>query len=265
VRDVRLEQLDGSDWALAAAGVWADPAALLAHLRVNTHHIAAADQVDWRALCRDGARVLDLGCGAGWLTGLLTRKPYVGKVVAWDSSPRLIREMLPATVELVEGDMDRVEPVCGEFVPLLVADGSVDLAVMSSAFHHVESPRELLDELRRVLVPGGHLVLLNETPWPRLAMLGFTLRTSAAALLNLLGRRSRLERPGHLAADHALYDPGLGDRAMTLPQWRALAAQCGWSLEPIDTGLAPYRPQYRPRGRLEPNLTHFLLQPKARR
>jgi len=221
--------------------------------------------VDWRALCRDGARVLDLGCGAVWLTGMLTRKPHIGEVVAWDSSPRLIREMLPATVELVEGDIDRVEPVCGEFVPLLVADGSVDLVVISSAFHLAERPRELLDELRRVLAPGGRLVLLNETPWSRLAMLTFTMRTSAAALLNLLGRRALLARPGHLAADHALYDPQLGDRAMTLPQWRALAARCGWSLEQIDTGLPPYRPQYRARGRLEPNLSHFVLQPSTRR
>jgi SAM-dependent methyltransferase len=264
VRDVRLEQLDGGDWAESAGGVWADPEALLAHLRDNTNHVDAAARMDWRAVCPDGARVLDLGCGAGWLTGMLTREPYVANVLAWDSSPRLVRELLPATVELVEGDMGKVERVCGEFVPLVLADDSVDLVVMSSAFHHAERPRELLGELRRVLVPGGSLVLLNETPWSRAAMLSFSVRTVGAALFNLVGARSRFERPGHLASDHALYDPELGDRAMTLPQWRALAEQCGWALRCIDSGLPPYRPHYRSRGRLEPNLTHFVLQPRAR-
>jgi SAM-dependent methyltransferase len=264
VRDVRLEQLDRSDWALNAGGVWADPGALVAHLRDNTNHFAAARLVDWPELCPDGARVLDLGCGSGWLTGMLTREPHVGRVLAWDSSPRLIRELLPVTVDLVEGDMRKVEPVCGEFVPLLLADDSVDLAVMSSAFHHCDRPRELLDELRRVLVPDGRLILLNETPWSRLAMLSFSVRTAGVALANLLGPRSYLNRPGHLASDHALYDTQLGDRAMTLPQWRALADRCGWWLKRIDTGLTPYRPHFRSRGRLEPNLTHFVLQPRAR-
>jgi ubiquinone/menaquinone biosynthesis C-methylase UbiE len=262
MRDVRLEQRDRSDWALSAAGVWEDAPALLAHMRDNTHHLEAAELVDWERLSAPGGRYLDLGCGAGWLTAMLSRKQHVASVVAWDSSPRLVGDHLPVTVGLLDGDIAKVEPVCGEFVPLLIDDHSIDVAVMSSAFHHSDRPRELLDELRRVLVPGGCIVLLNETPWHRLAMLTFTLRTSLAAFANLGGRRSRVRREGHLAADHALYDAQLGDRAMTLPQWRALAADSGWSIELIDTGLPPYRESFRPRGRLEPDLTHFVMRPR---
>lgn len=260
VRDVRLEQSERSDWALAAAGAWSEPSALLAHMRDNTHHLDAVEVVDWDQLSGPDARYLDLGCGAGWLTAMLSRRPRVASVVAWDSSPHLIGEMLPATIDLLDGDSAKVEPVCGEFVPLLLDAGSIDVAVMSSAFHHADQPLELLDELRRVLVPGGTLVLLNETPWHRLAMLTFTLRTSAAALANLGARRSVIAKEGHLAADHALYDAELGDRARTLPQWRALARAGGWSIDIIDTGLPPYRESFRPRGRLDPNLTHFLLR-----
>jgi SAM-dependent methyltransferase len=261
VRDVRLEQLNRGDWALSAAGAWSDPQALVAHLRDNTNFFPALDALDWRNLCGDGARVLDLGCGSGWLSAVLTREPHVGRVVAWDSSPRLLGDVLPVTVDLLGGDMRKIEPVCGDFVPLLIEDRSIDLAVMSSAFHHCDRPDDLLDELRRVLVPGGCLVLLNETPWHRLVMASFSLRTAGAALANLIGPRSRLRRPGHLAVDHVLYDPRLGDRAMTLPQWRALAGRRGWSIEPRDTGLASYRGHFRSRRRLEPNLTHFVLRP----
>ncbi len=262
VRDVRLEQLAQRDWALAADETWGDPSALLSHLRDNTNHFAAFELIDWRGLCGERASVIDMGCGAGWLTARLTREPWVARVIAWDSSPRLLGEMLPATVELMDGDLDKVEPVCGEFVPLQLEDGSLDLAVMSSAFHHCETPVELLDELRRVLRPGASLVLLNETPWPRLAMLSFSLRTAGAALANLAGRRARFERQGHLGADHILYDDQLGDRAMTLSQWRGLAARAGWSLERIDTGLPPYRPHFRAPGRLGSKLTNFVLRPR---
>jgi len=261
VRDVRLEQRDRLDWAVSAGDVWGDPAALLDHLRRNTNHVAAAARLDWRDLCGGEGRVLDLGCGAGWLTGTLSREDYVRSVVAWDSSRRLLEGMLSATVELVGGEMGKVEPVCGEFVPLLLEDDSIDLAVMSSAFHHCDSPLALLEELRRVLRPGAPLVLLNETPMSRLAMLSFSLRMLLASAVNLLGRRSRLIRPGHLAADHVLVDPELGDRALTIPQWRGLAARAGWSLDPIDTGLPPYVESFRARGRLEPNLTHIVLRP----
>lgn len=257
---MRLEQLDKGDWALSAAGAWSDPQALIAHLRDNTNYFPAVEALDWRSLCGEDARVLDLGCGAGWLTALLTREPHVREVVAWDGSPRLLGE-LPVTVDLLGGSIDKVESVCGEFLPLLIEDGSIDLAVMSSAFHHSDRPGDLLDELRRVLRPGASLVLLNETPWHRLAMAAFSLRMAATALANLIGPRSRLRHTGHLAADHALYDSKLGDRAMTLPQWRHLARSCGWSISALDTGLPSYREQFRPRARFEPNLTHFVMRP----
>jgi SAM-dependent methyltransferase len=262
MRDVRLEQADRIDWALEASGLWGEPCALVLHLRDDTNHVAAASLIDWAKLCPERARVLDLGCGSGWLTAVLTREPRVSRVIAWDRSRRSIDEILPVAMDIMAGDLAKADPVCGDFVPLLLEDDSLDIVVMASAFHHCERPDELLGEVRRVLAPGGALVLLNETPWHRLAMLSFAVRTSAAAVVNLFGPRSRVRRPGHLAADHVLYDPQLGDRAMTLPQWHGLAARCGWSLEYIDTGLPPYRPEFRPRGRLEPNLTHFVMQPR---
>jgi ubiquinone/menaquinone biosynthesis C-methylase UbiE len=263
MRDVRLEQADRVDWALDGSGSWGEPSALVSHLRDNTNHVTAALLIDWSELCPEGARILDLGCGSGWLTAILTREPRVGRVIAWDSSRRSVGEFLPVAMKIMDGDWAKAEPVCGDFVPLLLEDESLDLVVMASAFHHCDRPDELLGEIRRVLAPGGALLLLNETPWHRLAMLSFAVRTVAAALANLVGRRLLVRRAGHLAADHVLYDPLLGDRAMTLPQWHDLAARCGWSLERIETGLPPYRSEFRGRGRLEPDLTHFLLRPRT--
>jgi SAM-dependent methyltransferase len=44
-------------------------------------------------------------------------------------------------------------------VPL--ADGSVDLALLSQALHHADDPARALAEAARILVPGGRILLLD--------------------------------------------------------------------------------------------------------
>jgi SAM-dependent methyltransferase len=261
LRDVRLEQRRRSDWAVSASGPWASADALWAHLQERTNIVAAARQVDWSALLGGGATVLDLGCGSGWLTGLLTREPRVARVLAWDGSPHLLGEVLPRMVELTGGDLGKVEPVCGDFLPLVLEDGAVDAVVMSSAFHHADDPRALLAELVRVVKPGGVIVLLNETPWHPLAMLAFAARHFVASVTGLLGRRL-VAAPGALTEHGALYDPQLGDRAYTLRTWRQIAAGGGCRLEVRRTGLPSYPESERRRMPLEPDLHHFVLRPK---
>jgi ubiquinone/menaquinone biosynthesis C-methylase UbiE len=256
VKDVRLEQAAQGDWASAAA--WGDGDAIWDHLTRNTNMVKAVGCLDWSSLCPPGSRVLDLGCGSGWLAALLTREPSVELVLAWDSSPRLLNDALPRVFELAGGDLDKVEPVCGDFVPLLIDDASIDVVAMSSAFHHAQQPDRLLAELERVLSPGGTVALVNETPWPRLGMLGFATRMYAATVANLLG--GSFGRAGHLGAEHVLYDDALGDRGYTLGAWRRMAARAGFSMTVVDSGLPSYPLHQRPRGRLEPNLTHLLLR-----
>jgi SAM-dependent methyltransferase len=259
VSDVRLEQAARSDWAAAASAEWATAPALWAHLTGATNLVDAARAFDFAALLGDRATVLDLGCGSGWLAGLLSAHEKVARVIAWDGSPHLVEHVLPEMVGLAGGDMARVERVCGDFVPLLLDDAAVDLVAMSSAFHHADDPHALLAELRRVLRPGGAVVLLNETPWTRVMVLGFATRMYAAALAGL-ARGTPVRRPGHLGAGHVLYDDRLGDRGYTAGALRALAREHGFSVELRDSGLPSYKPSYRERMRLEPNLTHVILR-----
>jgi SAM-dependent methyltransferase len=260
LRDVRLEQRARTDWAVAASGPWASAETLWPHLQQNTNIVAAARQVDWSSLLPGGATVLDLGCGSGWLTGLLTREERVGRVIAWDGSPHLLEAVLPEMVALAGGDMGKVEPVCGDFTPLVLEDGSVDAVVMSSAFHHADDPDALLAELVRVVRPGGPIVLLNETPWSRRGMAIFATKHYVSAITGALGRRV-VQAPGALTSDGALYDPALGDRAYTLSAWRAIARRAGLRLELLPTGLPSYPDEVRRKLPLEPDLCHFVLRP----
>jgi ubiquinone/menaquinone biosynthesis C-methylase UbiE len=101
-----------------------------------------------------GARVLDVGCGTGVLLGrLLGRSPF-REVAGVDLSPGMVaqaRRRLPASVRLLVGD--------AEALPF--APASFDVVVSASSFHYWPAPVRGLEELRRVLRPGGHLILTD--------------------------------------------------------------------------------------------------------
>ncbi len=109
-----------------------------------------------------GARVLDFGCGTGWLSRCLG---YMGAdVVGVDVSKnvlRLARQWLardPIASEL------RVEFQQSDGVRLPAADASVDRITSFDAFHHVPDQEATLAEMARVLRPGGIAVFHEPGP-----------------------------------------------------------------------------------------------------
>jgi SAM-dependent methyltransferase len=106
----------------------------------------------------DGARILDLGCGAGSHMSLLSSG---GRVVGLDSSLSLLARA--ATFGVVVAG-------AGERLPL--RDATVDLVHVSHVLHHAEDHRVVLGEIHRVLRPGGSLVLIetcDDSPLMRVA------------------------------------------------------------------------------------------------
>jgi len=100
--------------------------------------------------------VADLGCGDGYLTIEAAR--WARKVIGVDRSP----EMLERAKAL--GRRRKVSNIVwkrGELEKLPLADGSVDIAVLSQALHHAAEPATALAEAVRVLRPGGRLLVLD--------------------------------------------------------------------------------------------------------
>jgi ubiquinone/menaquinone biosynthesis C-methylase UbiE len=259
--DVRLEQANSEDWAALAGPDWNDATSLYKHLSENTNHIKAAKLVPWDDILPAGSIALDLGCGSGWLAAMLTQHANVDSVIAWDASQPLLAEVLPTMFDLMGGDMSKVQRVCGLFSPLPLHSSSIDIVVMSSAFHHSADPDGLLGELIRVLKPGGAILLLNEVPYAVASTFWAALSTAAAAVVNCVGTGWTITKRGHVAADHVLCDEVLGDRAMTPAQWRRLFRRHGLAVEILDTSLPPYPRSFRRQYLLEANLTHFVLRP----
>jgi SAM-dependent methyltransferase len=99
---------------------------------------------------RRGDRALDLGCGQGEFTAVLDAAGAraVGVEVA---------EAALARARARHPDVEfQLAPAAG---PLPFADGSFDLVWASEVIEHVADTARWLSEVRRVLVPGGRLLL----------------------------------------------------------------------------------------------------------
>ena len=103
-----------------------------------------------------GKRVLDAACGPGLYAAELIRRG--AQVVGFDHSPRMV-QICRARVS--EGEF-RVHDL-GDRIDWL-PDGCVDLALCALAIEYVDDRVNALSELRRVLRPGGALVMSRLHP-----------------------------------------------------------------------------------------------------
>ena len=104
--------------------------------------------------------VVDLGTGTGQLAEMVA--PHVAHVLAVDESTA----MLKAAARRV-ARFDNVDLKQATVESLPIESDSVDLALAVMVLHHVAEPERALDEVSRVLKPGGRLVVVDMMPHER--------------------------------------------------------------------------------------------------
>ena len=119
-----------------------------------------SDLVGLLALLDDRWTVGDLGCGTGRLSMALA--PFVRRVIAVDESDA----MLGAARARLEG-LGNVELQRSELESLPLAQGELDAAILCLVLHYVANPVRVLAEARRVLAPGGRLLVIDMMPHDR--------------------------------------------------------------------------------------------------
>jgi len=116
--------------------------------------------------CRDGERVLEIGCGSGAVSGALSQRALV---LATDINPHAVREARDRGVEAIRTDL--FSGICGKFdlvlfnPPYLPTDPDERMDDwLEYALDGGESGRVVIERFARsageVLAPGGRILLL---------------------------------------------------------------------------------------------------------
>lgn len=103
-------------------------------------------------LLRPGVRVVDAACGSGYGAALLSER--AGHVVAIDISTHALKwaqtTQFRPNVSLIRADLAGTIPVL---------TNSVDVAVSFETLEHIQAKSRFLQELHRIVRPGGRLIV----------------------------------------------------------------------------------------------------------
>ena len=130
---------------------------------MERHHLPITEPVVRMMALKPGDRVLDLGCGAGWATRLLARMVAAeksdahndGLVLGVDISDEMIRRATEnsrdlSNVRYLVGSAEQIPSEANFFHKVLSVE----------SFYYYPDQDRALDELRRVMAPGGRLFIL---------------------------------------------------------------------------------------------------------
>jgi 2-polyprenyl-3-methyl-5-hydroxy-6-metoxy-1,4-benzoquinol methylase len=114
-------------------------------------------RIHWMCAQVSGADVLDVGCSQGIASILLAREGH--RVIGIDREHEAIRAARERLDQEETPVRERVEFKVGEGRAVGFPDGSFDAVLLGEVLEHQLDPGRLLDEARRVLRPGGRMVI----------------------------------------------------------------------------------------------------------
>jgi SAM-dependent methyltransferase len=142
---------------------------------------------------RPGAqRIVDVGCGDGSATYLVSSLNARNTVIGVDWSATALARARARGLLVVQGGIDAAG--------LPLPDGCADVVIMSELIEHLVDTDTAVDEVRRVLRPGGILLLStpNLAAWFNRGLVGLGIQPvfSEVSLRGIYGR------PGHEVVGH---------------------------------------------------------------
>jgi SAM-dependent methyltransferase len=123
--------------------------------------VGAPDMSDERRMAcemlelSEGDRVLDVACGPGNFTADFARATGEGLAVGLDASAAMLASAVRTNAA------PNVVYVRGDASALPFADASFDAVCCFAALYLIERPMDAVDEIVRVLAPGGRVALMS--------------------------------------------------------------------------------------------------------
>jgi ubiquinone/menaquinone biosynthesis C-methylase UbiE len=106
-------------------------------------------------------RIIDVGCGAGWLCKRIAKMIPKGEMVGIDISERYIEKLNWAKERDESGDYGNIVFRLASAEDIPYPDNYFDYAVSSASLSFWSQPQKGLKEIARVLKPGGKLYVID--------------------------------------------------------------------------------------------------------
>jgi glycosyltransferase involved in cell wall biosynthesis/2-polyprenyl-3-methyl-5-hydroxy-6-metoxy-1,4-benzoquinol methylase len=153
-----------------------------------------------------GGRLLEIGCGDGDFLSVAEEEGWAITGVEYSST----------ACETVRKRLKKAEIICGELPQAQLADQRFDLCVISDVVEHVRSPLVFLQEIHRLLKPGG--VLFIATP-----------------SMGSWSARFMKQRWMEFKAEHLTYfDPETLQTALFKSGYHEVVVESGWKILSFD-------------------------------
>lgn len=159
----RRSAFSGGDQGYLKNIQYSDSQKLSARAKLHfNYRTASVEWFPWLASLSEiqsGMSVLDVGCGPGWFWGEGRQAIADGiAIVLTDISHGMVREAAERVASL-SGLATSITSASADAQQLPFADHQFDIVLASHMMYHVPEPRLAVNEIRRVLKPGGRAVI----------------------------------------------------------------------------------------------------------
>jgi ubiquinone/menaquinone biosynthesis C-methylase UbiE len=129
--------------------------------------IQPPSQLIERSGIKKGMQVLDLGCGSGAFTPFIARTVgEKGKVYALDIQADMLKQLERKLSRPENRDIKNIKLIEGNAYELPFDNNSLDLVNMVTVLQEIPDRNRALQEVKRVLKPGGVLAVTELFPDP---------------------------------------------------------------------------------------------------
>jgi len=108
-----------------------------------------------------GAHILDVGCGTGSAVLYFASMADVDRACGIDISGKMLEIARQRLADSLKGKVEFVQS-SSQSIPY--GDNTFDHILCTNSFHHYADPLAALGEMKRVLKPGGELVIFENAP-----------------------------------------------------------------------------------------------------
>lgn len=153
---------------LAVGGITLVPSIILLLVTNNRARLTARSKIMNTVKWRGDEKVLDVGCGNGFLIIEAAKHLTTGKAIGidiWQSHAGQQSGEAGWHNAKIEGVTDRVDFQTVDARTMPFENESFDVIVSSLALHHMEGLDQALQEMIRVLKPGGRILIYDMLPF----------------------------------------------------------------------------------------------------